>query len=389
MTNPPLRDLFLLDPSVIFLNHGSFGATPRPVFEAYQRWQLELEKQPVDFLGRRATDLLQSAREDLARYLGTQASNLVFVTNATTGLNIIAHSLDLHSGDEVLTTDHEYGSMDVMWRFMAEKKGFCYINHRLQLPIKDAACLINDFWQGVTERTRVIYISHITSPTAIILPIEEICRRARQAGIVTVVDGAHAPGQIPLALDSLGADFYSGNLHKWLCAPKGSGFLYARPEVHHLVEPLIVTYSWEQARNAPDRFVNVLQYNGTRDLAAFLAVPDAIRFQQEYAWDKVRAYCHGLAAETRHRMVEQAGLPAYYPDSPEWYAQMGTAPLPAQVDVTALRTYLYSQHRVEVPVIEWNGHKHIRFSFQGYNGPDDVDALTNGIDQYLDSLSPI
>ncbi len=383
MANPSLRDYFLLDPSVVFLNHGSFGATPRPVFEAYQRWQLELERQPVDFFGRRSGALLQSAREDLAKYLGTQASNLVYVPNVTHGLNIVAHSLKLQPGDEVLSTDHEYGSMDAMWRFMAGKKGFTYINRKVTIPIVDAGTFIEEFWQGVTPQTRVIYISHITSPTAIIFPVRELCQRARQAGILSVIDGAHAPGQIPLCMEEIGADFYSGNLHKWLCAPKGSGFLYARPEAHNLVEPLIITSSWERIQSDPMRFVNSLQYNGTRDLAAFLAVPAAIQFQEEHHWTDVWEQCHTLAAEARRRLVDLAGRPAYCPDTPEWYAQMGTGPLRQDVDTQGLSKFLLYEKRIEIPVGGWNGFKHVRFSFQAYNHHGDVEALVNGIEEFM------
>jgi isopenicillin-N epimerase len=223
------KKLFLLDPEVIFLNHGSFGATPAPVFEAYQRWQRELEKQPVEFLDRRAPGLLEEARSRLSSFLGTETDNLVFTCNATTGVNIVAHSLNLKPGDEVLATDHEYGAMDRTWGFLSEKYGFKYINYKLPFPLTDPESLVDAFWQGVTSQTRVIFLSHITSPTGIILPVAALCARARQAGIISIVDGAHAPGQIPLNLEQTGADFYTGNLHKWLCAPKGSAFIYARP----------------------------------------------------------------------------------------------------------------------------------------------------------------
>ena len=230
-----LRSEFLLDPDIIFLNHGSFGATPRPVFESYQRWQRVLEREPVDFLGRKATELLRESRTVLADYLGAQVDNLVYVTNATTGINIVAHSLDLNPGDEVLSTDHEYGAMDRTWRFLSRKRGFKYVNYTISIPVTSQDEFVQQFWAQVTPATRVIYLSHITSPTAMILPIEAITQRAREAGILTVIDGAHAPGQIPLSLDAIGADFYVGNLHKWLCAPKGSAFLYARPEVQALI----------------------------------------------------------------------------------------------------------------------------------------------------------
>ena len=210
-----LKKQFLLDPSVTFLNHGSFGATPKPVFEEYQRWQRELENQPVEFLGRRVTDLMSESRAALGDYLGTRADNLVYTQNVTISLNIVARSLELKPGDEVLTTDHEYGAMDRTWRFLSKEHGFRYINQHIELPLTTEEKFIEDLWQGVTTNTRVIFLSHITSPTAIIFPIKEIIRRAREAGIITIIDGAHVAGQLPLQLDSLGADFYGGNLHKY------------------------------------------------------------------------------------------------------------------------------------------------------------------------------
>lgn len=211
-----LRRYFFLDPSIIFLNHGSFGATPKPVFREYQRWQRELEKQPVEFLGRRVTGLLAESRATLGDYLGTHADNLVYTQNVTVALNIVARSLALEPGDEVLTTDHEYGAMDRTWRFLSRERGFRYINQHVELPLTTENKFVEDLWRGVTPRTRIIFLSHITSPTAIIFPVKEVIRRARDAGILTVIDGAHVPGQLPLRLDELGADFYGANLHKWM-----------------------------------------------------------------------------------------------------------------------------------------------------------------------------
>lgn len=370
-----MKEYFLLDPDIIFLNHGSFGATPRPVFESYQRWQRELERQPVEFLGRRSDDLLNAARDKLAAYLGTSRDNLVFVTNATTGINILARSMNLGPDDEVLASDHEYGALDRTWKFLSLRSGFIYINHTTSLPVADAEQWIDQFWGGVTDRTRVIFLSHITSPTAIIFPVEEICRRARQAGILTVIDGAHAPGQIDLALDRLGADFYTGNLHKWLCAPKGTAFLFARPEVQSLVQPLIVSWGWDSLTPSTSRFVDWMQWTGTRDISAFLAVPDAIAFQAEHNWPQVRKQCHELAAELRHRVTKLTGIPALYPDSSDWYQQMGTVSLPNSVDICELKLALYDRFKIEIPLIEWNGRKLMRFSLQAYNTQVDVVAL--------------
>ncbi|MDW8226544.1 MAG: aminotransferase class V-fold PLP-dependent enzyme [Anaerolineales bacterium] len=376
-----LRRYFLLDPSIIFLNHGSFGATPRPVFRAYQRWQRELERQPVEFLGRRHNDLIAAARAELAAYLGTSPETLVYTTNVTVALNIVARSLDLGPGDEVLATDHEYGALDRTWRFLAAKRGFVYRRQPIPVPLTTPATFLDVLWQGVTPRTRVIFLSHITSPTALIFPVETVIRRARREGILTVIDGAHAPGQIPLHLDELGADFYGGNLHKWLCAPKGAGFLYARPEVQHLLEPLVVSWGWEAEVPGPSRLVEYHEWQGTRDIAAFLAVPEAIRFQHEHNWPRVRAACHDLARRALAGICALTGLPALSDE--RWFGQFVSIPLPESVDPVVLKHRLYHDYRIEAPFLAWNEHKLLRVSFQGYNSERDLRALLQAMQKLL------
>ena len=389
-----LRQHFLLRPDVIFLNHGSFGACPRPVFETYQAWQLELEREPVEFLGRRFTELMRQAREALAAYVGAAPDELVYVPNATTGLNIVARSLPLLPRDEVLATDHEYGALDRTWRFVCGRRGARYINQPLPLPLESPEQVVETLWSAVTERTRVLFLSHITSPTALILPIAELVRRARQAGILTVIDGAHAPGQIPLDLAALGADFYSGNCHKWLCAPKGSAFLYARRTVQHLVQPLVVSWGWSDRPDGFDKpvrsFVDEQQWQGTRDPAAYLSVPAAIQFQAEHDWLRVRAECHemlraarrGIEQLTRNRVSSRNPVSWLCPDSPEWYAQMASFQLPP-CDAAALQRRLYDEYHVEVPVVEWNGRQLVRVSVQGYNTREDIDSLLAAIEALL------
>src|SRR5712691_10695987 len=208
-----LQKEFLLDPDFVFLNHGSFGACPRPVFERYQAWQRELELRPVEFLGRRVDGLLQNARAALATYLGTGRDDVVYVSNVTTALNIVARSLPLEPGDEVLTTNHEYGALDRTWTFVAEHRQARIVVQKLPVPISDPQEVVEAVWAGVTPKTRVLFLSHITSPTAVTLPVEALVARARNAGIWTVVDGAHAPGQVELDLSALDVDFYGGNCH--------------------------------------------------------------------------------------------------------------------------------------------------------------------------------
>jgi len=389
--NDGVREQFLLRSGVVFLNHGSFGACPRPVFEAYQRWQLELERQPVEFLGRRFAGLMHTARQALGVFVGADTDDLVFVPNATTGLNAVARSLPLQPGDEVLTTDHEYGALDRTWRFVCTKRGAAYVNYPLPLPIRSTEDAVETIWAGVTARTRVLFMSHITSPTALILPVSELIRRAREAGILTVVDGAHAPGQIPLDLSALGADFYAGNCHKWLCAPKGAGFLYARPEVQSLVEPLVVSWGWNRGEEVSglldlgegkSRFINEQEWQGTRDPAAYLSVPAAIQFQEEHDWPGVRAECHELLQAARRRIEEMTGLPGICPDSPEWYAQMAALRLPT-CDAAALQRRLWEECQIEVPIIERNGRQYARVSVQGYNTAEDVEALVQTLGKLL------
>ena len=376
-----LREHFLLDPSITFLNHGSFGATPKPVFDEYQRWQRELENQPVEFLGRRCAGLMADSRAVLGEYLGTHADNLVYTQNVTISLNIIARSLELGADDEVLTSDHEYGATDRMWRFLSRERGFTFTTRPVDLSSREAC--IESFWQAVTPRTRIIFLSHITSPTAIILPVEEILRRARTQGIITIIDGAHVAGQLSLHLDSLGADFYGGNLHKWLCAPKGAGFFYARPEMQRLVKPLVVSWGYESETPSASAFVDHHEWWGTRDVASFLSVPAAIRFQSDNDWDRVRVECHQLAKDAQTRICDLTGSPPLHSQADHWFRQMTAAPLPQDTDLVALKTRLYDEYRVEVPLAAWNGKKLIRVSIQGYNTSQDVDVLLDALSSLL------
>ena len=209
-----LRREFLLDPGVTFLNHGSFGACPRAVFERYQRWQRELEHQPVLFLARRLEELLAEARAALGDYVGADPDDLVFVPNATAAVNVAAWAIGLEAGDEVLATDLEYGALDLTWERVCDQAGARYVRAPIPLPVESSEQLVDAIWAKAGPRTRVLFLSHHTSGTALTLPVGELCRRARERGIVTVVDGAHVPGHLPLHLRALDADYYGGNCHK-------------------------------------------------------------------------------------------------------------------------------------------------------------------------------
>lgn len=379
-----MRDTFLLDPEIVFLNHGSFGACPREVFKTFQDWQLELERNPVEFLGRRSADLLAVSRARLADYLGARSEHLVYVANATTGVNIVAHSLNLRAGDEVLCTDHEYGACDAAWQLACERAGAHYRRVEVPLPFEPSS-FAQRMLDEATARTRLIFSSHITSTTALTFPVMELCRGARERGILTLIDGAHAPGQIALDLEAVGADFYTGNCHKWLCAPKGAAFLHARPEHHAMLHASVVSWGYLadmqghtgfDAYTGKTLFERRLQWQGTRDIAAFLTVPAAIEFQRRHDWDAVRQRCHAMALDALQRISSGYGLLPISAES-DW-VQMVVIPVP-HTDAKALREALFINKRIEIPVTQHKGQTFVRISVQGYNTHDDIERLVEGL----------
>lgn len=376
--NNELRSQFLLDPNIHFLNHGSFGACPKPVFETYQRWQLELETQPVKFIGRRYVSLMEEARTALGEYVNCAPDEVVCFPNPTTAISMVARSLDLQPGDEILTTDHEYGAMNRLWSFMGKKTGIRYINHPIPLPVTTHEEFVERFWQGVTAKTKVIFLSHITSQTALILPVKQICRRARAAGIFTIIDGAHAPGQIPLDLTDLGADIYTGALHKWLCAPKGSAFLYVRREVQPMLDPLVVSWGYEAEEPSDSQFIDHHEYQGTHDPAAFLTVPAAIEFQKNNEWDQVRIWAHKQAQGVRSEINRITGQAPICPEGEGWFQQMVAMRLPP-LDIDILKSRLYDEFKIEIPIYYWGDDIYVRVSIQAYNTKADTDALLHAL----------
>lgn len=385
---------FLLREDVVFLNHGSFGACPRPVFEAYQAWQLKLEGQPVEFLGRDLTEHMRRPRIALAAELGTSPDNLVGLTNATLGLNIVAQSLDLQPGDQILTTDHEYSALEKTWAYVARRTGAEIVVVTVPLPLTSEAQFTKAVIAGMTERTKVLFLSHITSPTALLFPIEAAIAEARRRGIWSVIDGAHTPGHIPLALDELGADFYAGNCHKWMMAPKGSAFLHARPEVQHLINPLVISHGWTDKSKEPGArgafgnspFIDELEMQGTRDPSPWLAVTAALDFRRANGWTGVQEHCQALAQDTAHRLALLTGLTPL--SSPPFSApQMVAMPIP-ECDTDQLKLDLLDKYNIEIPVFKWQDTCICRLSVQGYNSKPQMDLLLQALTDLLQLRAP-
>lgn len=391
-----LAQQFLLDPAVTFLNHGSFGACPKPVFEDYQRWQLTLERQPVAFLDSRRSlrTNLQAAREVLAGEMGSAVDNIAQVSNATTGLNIVIQSLPLKAGDEILTTNHEYNALEKTWTYIARKTDAKIVVMEVPLPLTSAEQFYDAVAAGFTDRTRVLFLSHITSATALLFPIESLIAEARRRGAFSVIDGAHAPGHIPLSLDALGADFYSGNCHKWLMSPKGSAFVHARPEWHAMLDPLVISHGWTADNKEPgvrgpfggSAFVDEMEMQGTRDPSAWLAVPAAIEFRRQNDWWAVSAECTRLARETAGRLRELTGLPAL--STPQFCAPQMVAMQIPPCDPLAVHDALLADYGIEIPVFEWQGRHIVRLSCQGYNTRGEMDLLIDALTDLLALRTP-
>lgn len=346
-----MRGGFLLDPEVSYFNHGSYGACPVEVFDEYQRLQRELEREPTDFFVRRFEKAMLAARTVLADYVGARADDLVFAQNATSALNAVIRSLRIRPEEEILTTKHEYGAI-------LRTLGFIRANVVLVEP--------EELLASIGIRTRAIVVSHITSPTALVLPVEEICEAARSAGVLSIVDGAHVPGHLALDVEAVGADVYAGNCHKWLCAPKGSGFLWARPEHQDWIEPLVISWGYHEDADFGERH----GWQGTRDPAAYLAVPKAIELHESFDLGRAR----DLADETE-RLLARCGLrPLRGARAPLMRAFTVRTSDPLE-----LMSRLYEEHRVEVPVYEWEDTTLLRVSIGPYNDEADVERLVDAV----------
>jgi isopenicillin-N epimerase len=377
------RSQWDLAAGVSYLNHGSFGPPPRSVQAARRAWQERLDAQPMDFFVRQFEPAWLQARRRLAGLLGAAEGNLVFAENATAAMNVLAHSVTLHPGDEVLLTDHEYGAVQRIWRRAVEQvPGAVLVEAKLPLPIEAAEQVVQAVFAAATERTRLLVVSHITSPTAVTLPVELMVAEAQRRGILVCVDGPHAVAQLPLALDRLGCDFYCASCHKWLCAPFGSGFLYVAPKHHAAIRT--PQLSWGRLPPGPrETWSDEFLWTGTRDPSAYFAVPAAIEFLEQVGLDRFRGHTHALARYVRQQLVDLTGLMPIMPDSPDWYGCMAHAPLPPG-DARRLQQQLWTEYGIEVPIIAWGGCRWIRVSCHLYNTNQEMDRLVEALRRLLD-----
>jgi len=369
-----LREDFLLNPGVTFLNFGSFGACPKLIFEAYQRFQLEMERDPVQFITVRGIEYIRESREALAVYIGCEADDLVYTPNPTFAVNIVARNLKLQPGDEILSTDLEYGAMDRTWDFYCREKGAKYVRQQIHLPLESRDQFIADFWKGYSEKTKAIFISQITSSTGLIFPVKEICAEAKKRGLLTIVDGAHVPAHIPLDLSELEADIYTGACHKWMMTPKGSSFLYVKKEFQSWMEPLVVSWGYNPGTPTDSQFLDYHQFNGTRDFSAYLTIPAAIAYMKENNWWEVAASCRKLAQSNYQRFCDLLGSQPLAPITDEFIGQLCSIPVKTS-DPAALKAKLFNDYRIEIPVMPHDDKVYLRYSINAFNSQEDLDKL--------------
>lgn len=377
-----------LRPGVTYLNHGSFGPSPKPVLAARQEWTARLEAEPMDFYVRQMEDHLDGALSELADFVGTSPRNLIFVDNATVGMNIVARSLALQAGDEVLANDHEYGAVLRIWRQACDAAGANLVVRRLPRPLGDRDELLDGLFAGATDRTRLMVVSHVTSPTAAVLPLPEICRRAHERGVGVCVDGPHAPAAVDIALDDLPCDFYTASCHKWLSAPFGSGFLYIHPRRQRTARATVTSWGRSLA-GKPARWSDDFLWSGTRDPAPFLAVPTAIRFLEGVGLASFRAHSRNLIEHARRKLTPLTQRPLLVPEDLSWTSTMLSFPLPDSVDEVSptrmhpLQQALWERHRIEAPVVSWGGSRWIRVSAHLYNDEGQIDLLATALEELL------
>ena len=376
-----IRSKWLLDPDIIFLNNGSFGATPRQVLDVQHEWQQRFEREPVEFVRRHLHRELREAAATMAAFVGARGEDLVFVENATTGVNAVVRSIlpHLKPGDELLTTSHVYNAVRQTLRYAADVSGCTYVEVPVPFPLGDAGEVVEAVHSALTNRTRFALFDHVTSPTGTIFPIEELVCICKERGIWVMVDGAHAPGMLPLHLEALGADWYTGNFHKWLFAPKGCAFLWTTPERQKLTHPVVISHGYQAG------YLAEFDFTGTKDWSTYLSAPAGRAFYEQLGGESLYTYNRALALHAQSVLVRALDIEPPAPAT--MIAFLASVPLPVREPSIAaaerLSQWLFDKHRIEVPIMHWDGRLILRTASQVYNEEWEYEHLANIIEQWI------
>jgi isopenicillin-N epimerase len=373
-----LKQHFLLRDDITFLNFGSFGACPKSVFKRYQEYQLEFEQEPVLFMTSTGLQYLKSSRQALGQYINCHEDDVVFLPNPSHAVNLIAKSFPLKAGDEVLTTDIEYGACDRAWQFYCDKAGAVYKRQPIRFPLESKEDFFEQFFKGLTPKTKLVFISHITSATGLRLPVEDICRQAKEIGIMTFVDGAHAPGHTPLDLQALDADMYTGACHKWMMTPKGSSFLYVKKEYQNLFDPLVVSWGYNALFPSHSQFLDYHQLQGTRDFSAFLTIPDAIQFMKENNWPRVAKHYQQMVQDNAPAFCELLDAKPIAPVNDDFILQLYSAEIKTK-EPEKLHDHFFNEYKIQIPVMRQNDKVYLRYSLNALNTQADLDKLFDAV----------
>jgi isopenicillin-N epimerase len=371
------RNQWRIRSDTTYLNHGSFGPAPQVVSDARRVWLNELEAQPMDFYVRRLEPAWLAARRELARFVTAPENDLVFVENATAAMNVVARSFPLHSGDQVMLTDHAYGAVRRIWHDTCEGSGAELATVQLPRPIESQEQIVDAIVQSMGPKTRLLVVSHITSATALHLPVAEICRQCAARCVAVCIDGPHAPLHVDVNLTELGCDFYAASCHKWLCAPLGTGFLYVAPSRQPTIRPLAI--SWGRLLPAtPTKWYEQFIWSGTRDPTPYLTVPTAIHFFEQLGVANVRASMYALADYARQRLIDAWRQPPIAPPTDAWYGAMAHVPIPV-ADGRSLQHMLWTRFGIEVPIVDWQHQHYVRVSCHLYNSREQIDRLVQAL----------
>jgi isopenicillin-N epimerase len=381
---PAASDLavhWALDPAIVFLNHGSFGACPRAMLEQQSQLRARMEAEPVRFVSQELQPLLDESRNRLAQLLNTAAEDLAFVPNATTGVNAVVRSLEFQAGDEILTTNQDYNACRNALRAAAERAGAKVVVAQIPFPLRTENQVVEAVMSCANDKTRFAMIDHVTSPTAVVYPIAKIVRALEERGIDTLVDGAHAPGMLPLDLETLRPAYYTGNCHKWLCAPKGAAFLYVRPDRQERIQPTTISHGFNTPRPGRNAFHTRFDWIGTIDPTPWLCVGSAIDWCAALLPGGIAQLMNrnrALAIEARRILCESLDIEPPCPE--EMLGSMAAIPLPPNAPVLPaaenrtdpLQTKLFNEYAIEVPVARWGDPEQrcLRISAHGYNSRD-------------------
>jgi isopenicillin-N epimerase len=367
----------MLKPGVAFLNHGSFGALPRIVTEAQNEWRRRIEAEPIEMIGRRREGLVDEAKAVIGNQFGMEIADFGLVTNATEGANAVLRSFPLNSGDEIVTTNHVYHAIRQTMHYVARQAGATHREIDIPLPVTSGDQIRDLVLDGLGPRTKLLVIDHVTSPTALVFPIEEIVAGCRAKGVKVLADGAHAPGMLPVDVQKIGADYYTANLHKWVCGPRGSAFLWVSPEHQESVHPTVISHHLDEG------FSKEFGWTGTRDLSAWLSVPAAIAFLKELGWKQMIQHNHQMATWAQQMLCERWDVQPISPMDGSLLGSMATVVLPGSLaeltETLPLQQRLYDEFKTEQPLVQWGGRTMLRVSCQVYNTPAEYERLAEVI----------